>query len=70
MSVNKNDEYTMLRQEILNLITCKENYIIAMNTITVAILCVGFELRNPIVFLAPYVILFAFQNVIKKRMKI
>lgn len=62
MKIDKQTEYSTLRQEILDSITSRDNYIMAMYTITVAILCVAFELQNPILFLIPYVILFAFQN--------
>lgn len=62
--IDKPTEYATLRQEILDSIAAKDNYIIAMYTITTAVLCVAFELQNPILFLIPYVILFAFQNAI------
>ena len=61
MRIDKEVEYESLRQEILDSITAKDNYIIAMYTITTAILCVAFELKNPILFLLPYIIIFAFQ---------
>ena len=67
MSVDKHTEYESLRQEILDSITSRDNYIIGMYTITVAILCVAFELQNPILFLIPYIILFAFQNSIASK---
>lgn len=64
MNICKETEYTSLRQEILDSITARDNYIMAMYTITVAILCVAFQLQNPIIFLLPYIILFSFQNTI------
>ena len=67
MSVDKQTEYATLRQEILDSITSRDNYIMAMYTITTAVLCVAFELQNPILFLIPYVILFAFQNAIASK---
>lgn len=67
MDYNKEAEYSTLRQEILDSITARDNYIMAMYTITTAILCVAFELENPILFLLPYIILFAFQNTIASK---
>lgn len=67
MDNNKDTEYSTLRQEILDSITARDNYIIAMYTITTAILCVAFELQNPILFLLTYIILFAFQNSIASK---
>ena len=61
MAIDKSTEYDSLRQEILDLITAKDNFVIAMYTITTAVLCVAFELENPILFLVPYIVLFAFQ---------
>ena len=61
MGIEKATEYESLRQEILDLITAKDNFIIAMYTITTAILCFAFELENPVLFLVPYIVLFAFQ---------
>ena len=60
--IDKETEYGTIRQEILDTINSRDNYIMAMYTITVAILCVAFELQNTILFLLPYVILYAFQN--------
>lgn len=67
MKIDKQTEYGTLRQEILDSIISRDNYIMAMYTITVAILCVAFELQNPILFLIPYIILFAFQNTIASK---
>lgn len=67
MNIDKETEYSTLRQEILDSITARDNYIIAMYTITVAILCVAFEFQNPMLFLIPYVVLFAFQNSIASK---
>ena len=67
MNIDKETEYSTLRQEILDSINTRDNYIIAMYTITVAILCIAFELQNPILFLVPYVVLFAFQNSIASK---
>lgn len=67
MNIDKQTEYATLRQEILDSITARDNYIMAMYTITTAVLCVAFELQNPILFLIPYIILFAFQNSISSK---
>lgn len=67
MKIDKEIEYGTLRQEILDSITARDNYVIAMYTITTAILCLAFELQNPIIFLMPYIILFAFQNAIASK---
>ena len=67
MKIDKEIEYGTLRQEILDSITARDNYVIAMYTITTAILCLAFELQNPIIFLMPYIILFAFQNAITSK---
>lgn len=67
MKIDKETEYGTLRQEILDSITARDNYIIAMYTITTAVLCVAFELQNPVLFLIPYIILFAFQNSIASK---
>lgn len=66
-SIDKQTEYATLRQEILDSITARDNYIMTMYTITTAVLCVAFELQNPILFLIPYIILFAFQNNISSK---
>ena len=67
MKIDKQTEYSSLRQEILDSITSRDNYIMAMYSITAAGLCVAFELQNPILFLIPYIILFAFQNTITSK---
>lgn len=67
MEMDKQTEYSSLRQEILDSITSRDNYIMAMYSITAAGLCVAFELQNPILFLIPYIILFAFQNTITSK---
>lgn len=67
MNIDKQTEYATLRQEILDSITARDNYIMAMYTITTAVLCVAFELQNPTLFLIPYIILFAFQNSIASK---
>lgn len=67
MNIDKQTEYATLRQEILDSITARDNNIMAMYTITTAVLCVAFELQNPILFLIPYIILFAFQNSIASK---
>lgn len=61
MMIDKQTEYGALRQEILDSINARDNYIVGMYTITIAILCVAFELQNPILFLMPYIVIYAFQ---------
>ena len=62
--VSLDAEYTMLRQEILNIMNIQNNYTIAMFTITVANIGIAYERKSPVLFLLPYVILFAFQKII------
>ncbi|NSF39953.1 hypothetical protein [Blautia wexlerae] len=62
--IEKDTEYSALRQEILNLITIQNTYIIAMYTITITILGIGIERKSSILLLLPYVILFSFQRII------
>ena len=59
--IDKQTEYGALRQEILDSINARDNYIVGMYTITSAILCVAFELQNPILFLVAYNVSYAFQ---------
>ena len=65
--MNKDCEYTSLRQEILDAINACDAYNIAMYTITITILGVALETNNPLLFLLPYVVLFPFQRAINKK---
>ena len=61
------EEYTSLREEILQLINIQNNYIIAMYTISITILVFGIERKNEWIFMMPYIILLAFQRVISAK---
>ena len=65
--VSKEAEYSTLRAEILNSIVAVDNYKVAMYATTAAIWAVAFPLSNPILFLLPYVALFAFQQSISAK---
>lgn len=65
--VCKEAEYSTLRAEILNSIVAVDNYKVAMYATTAAIWAVAFPLANPILFLLPYVALFAFQQSISAK---
>lgn len=60
--IGKEAEYSSLRAEILNSIVAVDNYKVAMYATTAAIWAVAFPLENPILFLLPYIALFAFQQ--------
>lgn len=57
----------MLRQEILDLITIQNTYIVAMYTITITIIGIGLERKSNVLFLLPYIILFSFQCIISAK---
>lgn len=63
----RKDEYSSLRAEIIGIIDITQNYIIAMYTITVAILTFAIQQQNPWLFLIPYVVLFSFQRIISAK---
>ena len=65
--MDMNNEYMTLRQEILNSINPCDTYKIAMYTITVAILGVAFSVKEPLLFMLPYIALPSFQWSINKR---
>lgn len=65
--ITPDTEYTMLRQEILDLINIQNNYIIAMYTITITILGIALERQSQVLFLVPYLILFSFQRIISAK---
>ena len=61
-------EYEVLKSEIIQLNNIEQNYIIAMYTITIAIL--GFAIErgtNEWIYLLPYVILISFQRIISAK---
>lgn len=65
--VSKDTEYSMLKQEIISESEIISNVTIAMYTITLSIFVLGAEFDNSIIFLAPYIILFPFQNIINRK---
>lgn len=67
MGIGKDTEYTMLKEEVLGLISIQNNYIIAMYTITVTIIAFAIERNNEWLFLLPYIILFSFQRIISAK---
>lgn len=62
--MNQSDEYTSLRSEIISLVEIQYNYILAMYTISIAIISLAIQQQNEWIFLLPYIILFSFQRVI------
>lgn len=65
--INKDTEYSMLKQEIISASEIISNVTLAMYTITLSIFVLGAEFDNSIIFLAPYIILFPFQNIINRK---
>lgn len=62
--MEKKEEYNSLRAEVLGVIDIIQNYIIAMYTISIAILTFAVQQQNAWLFLLPYVVLFSFQRII------
>lgn len=62
MAIRPETEYQTLRAEILNSIVACDNYKTAMYATTAAILAIAFPFGTPILFLLPYIALFAFQQ--------
>lgn len=65
--MEKKEEYNSLRAEVLGIIDITQNYIIAMYTISIAILTLAVQQQNPWLFLLPYVVLFSFQRIISAK---
>lgn len=65
--VSPDVEYTMLKEEILGTISACDNLVIAMYTITIAVLAIAFETDNYFLFLLPFIILFSFQGVLNRK---
>lgn len=61
------DEISYISNQISVLNTSKENYIIAMYTITIMIIGFALEYKNNILFILPYLILFSFQRIIDSK---
>ena len=62
--MNKEEEHLSLRSEIISLVEIQNNYIIAMYTITIALITLAIQQKNVWIYLLPYVILFSFQRII------
>lgn len=62
--MKRNEEYSSLRAEIIGIVDIIQNYIIAMYTITIAILTFAIQQQNQWLFLIPYVVLYSFQRII------
>lgn len=60
--MDKNTEYTALKNEILNLDSERNSLVIAMYTIFITVFCFSIEFRNKYALLSLYIILFAFQR--------
>ena len=65
--MNKKEEYLSLRSEIISLVEIQNNYIIAMYTITIALITLAIQQKNVWIYLLPYVILFSFQRIISAK---
>lgn len=65
--MNKPEEYISLRSEIISLIEIQNNYIIAMYTITIALITLAIQQKNVWLYLLPYIILFSFQRIISAK---
>lgn len=65
--MNKEMEYTMLKQEIINTSDIIVNITIAMYTTSIVIFVFASEFNNCYAFLFPYIVLFPFQNMISRK---
>ncbi len=63
----KKEEYLTLKEEINDLTMMQNNCVIAMYTITIAILSLAIQQKNEWLFLLPYIILFSFQRIINAK---
>lgn len=68
--MRKSEEYASLRSEIISLVDIQYNYILAMYTISIAIISLAIQQQNEWIFLLPYVILISFQRVISAKRNI
>lgn len=60
--MDKNVEYTLLKNEILNLDMKRNNLVITMYSLFVTVFCFAIEFHNKYMFLSIYIVLFAFQR--------
>ncbi len=58
------EEYTSISSKINSLANMLETYIIAMHTITIAIIGFALDRGNPWLYILPYIILISFQRII------
>lgn len=61
------NQYASLKAEMQEIVTIQSSYIIAMYTITVAIIGIGLQFDNVWLLLLPYVVLFSFQRIIQAK---
>lgn len=61
------NQYAPLKAEMQEIVAIQSNYIIAMYTITVAIIGIGLQFDNVWLLLLPYVVLFSFQRIIQAK---
>ena len=61
------NQYAPLKGEMQEIVAIQSNYIIAMYTITVAIIGIGLQFDNVWLLLLPYVVLFSFQRIIQAK---
>lgn len=64
------NEYLSLRSEIISLVDIQYNYILAMYTISIALISLAIQQQNEWIFLLPYIVLFSFQRVISAKRNI
>lgn len=60
--MDKNTEYSALKNELINLDTERNNLIIAMYSIFITVFCFSVEFKNKYALLSLYIVLFAFQR--------
>ena len=61
------NQYAPLKSEMQEIVAIQSNYIIAMYTITVAIIGIGLQFDNVWLLLLPYIVLFSFQRIIQAK---
>lgn len=60
--MDKNTEYSALKNELINLDTERNNLVIAMYSIFITVFCFSVEFKNKFALLSLYIVLFAFQR--------
>lgn len=69
-NIKNTNEYLSLRSEIISLVDIQYNYILAMYTISIALISLAIQQQNEWIFLLPYIVLFSFQRVISAKRNI